>query len=174
MKRLCIVVLVPLLLLSCAYAISKETRATVVSDVLFKDVKADIEKYKGSTFIWGGFIVATKSTDKGTWIEVVQNPINRYGGITDTDISEGRFLAFYKGHLDPLIYEKGRLVTVAGELTGNRKSANKEFAYIYPVLEIKEIYLWKDEIIPGFSYNYWRPSWWYDPWWYGLYYPPPP
>jgi outer membrane lipoprotein len=156
--------------------ISKETRTQAVKDVPFRIVKENIEKYKGSVFIWGGFIVRTRNTPEGTFIEVVQNPIDRYGSIVDTDISEGRFLALHKKYLDPLIYEKGRLITVAGTLIDSKKITRKKVEYVYPVLEVKELYLWKEEPIYLPYYRYWDlyPFWWHDPWWYDPYYPPPP
>lgn len=159
------------MLLSCAHVISKEARQGALTDVSLKSVTADIEKYKGQTFIFGGFIVKTKSTDEGTWMEIVQNPTNRYGHIVDTDESEGRFLILYKGHLDTLIYEKGRLITVAGTLTGTKEASIDDMKYIYPVFEVKEIYLWKEDVLysayPSYYPSYWDPwPWWRYPYFY--------
>lgn len=145
-----------IVLSSCSHVISKELRQSAV-DLPFGKLKEDIERYKGSIFIWGGFIVETKPTEEGTLIEVVQNPIGRYGGVIDKDTSEGRFLALYRGRLDPLIYRKNRQLTVGGKLLG---SVEKPLEGVYPLIEIKELHLWKEEVFyyqPFYLYWYWDP-----------------
>lgn len=162
------------LVVSCTYVISKESRNQSVKNVSFGDMAANIEKYTGSTFIFGGFIVKTVSGPEGTWLEIVQNPADKYGNILSTDSSDGRFLALSKSHLDPLIYEKGRLITLAGELSGTKKGSIGQMEYLYPVLNVKEIYLWEETLTYPYYYYSWPSSpWWYDPWrmWYGPYYP---
>lgn len=176
MKRYLLYLLFVLLLASCAHAISEGLRKEAVTDVPFSAVRMNIEDYKGRTFVWGGFIVNTVSKDEGTYMEVVQNPLNRYGRIVDTDVSGGRFLGFSEKQLDPLIYEKGRLVTVAGELTGSLQAERDGTTYLYPVLRLMEIRLWKEEPLYPPDYWYWDryPYWWYGPWGYWPYYHPPP
>lgn len=175
MRRLWAVIAVAVMLSSCTYAISKETRQTAVKDVAYTTVKGDIEKYKGSVVIFGGFIARTHMTPEETWLEIVQNPTDKYGNIVDNDASEGRFIAIYNGTLDPLIYEKGRLVTIAGELRGTQKGKIGQFEYEYPALIIKEIYLWREEVPYSAYYMPYQPYpwWYYDPWrsWYGPYWP---
>ena len=143
MRTFAIILFIVFSLSSCAHVISKQTR-TGSADVRLFDVRDNLEKFKGSTLVLGGFIVKTTNEKEGSTLEIVQNPIDRYGVVLDRDISEGRFLAFYKGHLDPLIFKKGREVTLAGKVTGNRVMALGDSEYDYPVLEIVEIYLWKD------------------------------
>lgn len=179
MKRLLAYLIALLLLSSCAHVISRDIRSQAL-DVPFEVVKTDVLKYNGSIFVWGGFIAESKVEKGDTWIEVVQNPIDRYGNIINTDVSGGRFLARYKGHLDPLIYESGRMVTVAGVLRGTRKQPLDGAEYTYPVLEVIEIYLWKKEepyyyyepyyydpfyYDPYLRYRRPYPYWWHDPWW---------
>jgi outer membrane lipoprotein len=169
-----LILLGSLFLLSCAHVISKETREVAVRDVSFRVARMNTEKYTGSVFIWGGFIANIKRVEEGTLMEVVQNPIDRYGIITDTDVSGGRFLAMYKGELDPLIYERGRLITIAGELTGTKK-LKQNGDYAYPVLEVREVHLWKEEqaYYPYYQDRYYYPPYFpHYPWWpyYGPYY----
>jgi outer membrane lipoprotein len=145
MKHLLPLTLVSLALFSCTYAISNDIRKGHLRSVSFKSVRENPDKYTGSVFIWGGFIAGIKGIDNGTLMEVVQNPVDRYGFIVDTDISGGRFLASTTDELDPLIYERGRLVTVAGRLAGTREVSREEKTYVYPFIEIMEIYLWKED-----------------------------
>lgn len=167
MKRLIIAsALAALVLSGCAHAISKNVRRQARIDVPFREVAENPSFYKGYLFIWGGTIVETTGAEDGSEIEVVQNPLDRYGAVKEEDISEGRFLVRSGRFLDPLIYKKGREITVAGVLTGSVKRRIGEALYRYPVLEPKEVYLWKEE---EYYYRY-RPypygyPWYYDPWW---------
>ena len=175
MRRLFGIIVIALFTASCAYVISKDVRKQAVKGVSYSMMKENIGIYNGSVFIFGGFIAKSLSNAEGTWLEIVQNPTDKYGNITSTDFSEGRSLALYKGHLDPLIYEKGRLLTIAGELTGTQKGSIGQMEYTYPIFTIKEVYLWQEQTAYfPYDYNY-PPSnpWGYDPWrwWYGPYFP---
>lgn len=157
MKRFIVIVILSMFLLSCAHAISKKHRTVAVKDVPFRIAKANIEKYKGSIFIWGGFIAAVRNTEEGDYLEIVHNPTDKYGYVLDTDVSDGRFLALSKDELDPLIYERGRVLTVAGELIGEKKvKTRKDKEYVYPVIEIRELRLWKEEPLLYWDYYWWH------------------
>lgn len=180
MKRILLIAIVISLISSCGHVISKSVREHARADIPFSSVKENIDKYKGMTFILGGVIVATRNTDEGSTIEAMQTPINRYGTVIDPDDSSGRFMAVEKGYLDPLIYKKGREITIAGELIGSRKKQIGEIEYAYPLFKIKEIYLWREArdyypYYPVYSpfYRYRYPYWWHDPWWHRHYYSPP-
>lgn len=142
------------LLSSCVHVISKPMvqEAAGTRGVPFTAVIKDIDGFRGKTFIWGGFIVSTENTGEGTYIEVVQNPIDGYGRIKDPDQSGGRFLAFSDSQLDPLIFGRGRELTVAGELVGKKKRSFGDTEYVYPVIQIKEQHLWRE--INQYSYDY--------------------
>ncbi|MDP2167725.1 MAG: Slp family lipoprotein [Thermodesulfovibrionales bacterium] len=176
MKRALLILLAATLLASCAPVISNEARMKALR-IPFGTVQSDVEKYKDSPFLWGGTIVKATIVNAGTLVEVVQKPVNKYGEIIDKDVSGGRFLGLYSGHLDPQIYRKGRNITVTGRLTGSEERKIGDATYVFPVLEIKELYLWKEEIYynnPYFYYFYPYP--YYPPWHYPYYYPyyPPP
>lgn len=187
MKR-CVVIasIISLFLSSCAHVISKQYRDMVSEDVTFAALAGNPDAYINRTFILGGTIAETTNTKSGTEIEVVQNPIDRYGFVMDKDSSQGRFLVVTSKQLDPLIYKDGRYITVAGKLIGSttRLIGNVEFKY--PLLEAFELYLWKEDrqyqpyyyydpyYSPFYySYPYWRhdpywhrPYWRSYPWWY--------
>ena len=105
------------------------------------------EVFKDHLFILGGVIVETKLTEKGSQIEALFIPVNASGYLRDSSRHQGRFLAFYsrsKGMLDPLIYKKGREITLAGDFVEVRKGKIDEMEYAYPVFEIRQIYLWEE------------------------------
>jgi outer membrane lipoprotein len=165
-------------LVSCAPVISHKYMEKAVKDVSFSQVAKEPEKYLNETFVFGGTIVETRITKEGSEIEVIQNPIDRYGDIADKDVSEGRFLISSPGHLDPLIYRRNRMITVAGRLIGTKQKAIGETQYMYPVFEAEELYLWKREsyyytpypfFYDTFYYPYPYYRYWPDPFWYGPY-----
>jgi outer membrane lipoprotein len=82
--------------------------------------------------------------------------------------------------MDPLIYEKGRVVTVAGTLKEAKTVTINGREYTYPVLELREMHLWKGATmnVPDYYYYGGYPYYWgggYSPprsnWPY-WYYPP--
>lgn len=186
MKRFVIWSIIVFLFAACAHVISKEGRSMAQRDVSFKELLANTDSYISNIFILGGVIAKTTNKEKGTEIEVVQTPLDSYGNIIDRDISHGRFLVTTAIQLDPLIYATGRKITISGKLTGSTKKLIGEFEYLYPVLEAKEIFLWKDEKYhlyqPEFPYSYdpyyygypyyWdRPYWWDRPYLYPYFRP---
>jgi outer membrane lipoprotein len=174
MGRLLAIAIIALLLAGCAHAISKNLREEALS-VPFQTVKENVDEYKGSLFIWGGFIADARPSAEGTTLEIVQNPLDRYGAPENTDVSHGRFLARVNKTLDPLIYKRERLVTVAGDLVGKQEEMQGGRTFTLPVLRVKELKLWKTEeyTYPYTGYYYW-PDWYYWPSpFYGPFYGPP-
>jgi len=177
MKRAVLLTITFFFISSCAHVISEPVREKARIDIPFSSIKGNIDKYKGTTFILGGIIVATKNTEDGTIIEAVHTDVDSLGRIIDPDRSSGRFMIIEKGYLDPMIFKKGREITIAGELIGSRKKKIGEVEYTYPLFELKEFYLWKEErgyhiIPPPYPYHlYWYkyPYWWYDGWYVPYY-----
>ncbi len=166
-KRILALFATALLLSSCAHAISEQYRETAVKGVSFTQILNNPDAYINGIFIFGGTIAETTNTKKGSEIEVIQNPIDRYGEVTDIDKSEGRLIVETSRHLDPMIYKAGRTITFAGKLMGAREKPLAGVEYHYPVFEAEELYLWK----PPSSY-YAPYPWWYDPF-YSPFYPYP-
>lgn len=150
------------------------------------------EVFKDHLFIFGGMIVDTKLVETGSQVEALFVPVDRYGNLKDTSQYQGRLIAHYprsKGLLDPLIFRRGREITVAAYFVEVRKGKIDDIEYVYPVFEIDQIYLWEEYrsdpyFWPPYSYYYpypypYYPGYplWYDPWWRpypGPYRPPPP
>jgi len=160
MKRLflisCLYLVASLALSACTHAMTQELREAVQPDITFADIVNSPEDHAGEQFIIGGFIASGKVDEEGTFLEMVQSPTQNDGTVIDPDVSGGRFIAFFPGErLDPAIYERGRVMTLGGTLTGTitGKIAGKE--YTYPVLEVAESQLWKDEPFFYTEHMYW-------------------
>jgi outer membrane lipoprotein len=169
-------------LAACSPVLNRELMNRGAREFSLAHLRETPEVFQGKIFILGGLIFETKLLEQGSQIEAIFVPVNSYGYLKEDTHREGRFLAVYpksKGILDPLIYKRGREITLAGEFVELRKGKIDEMAYVYPVFEIKEIYLWeekRDYYWPNYYpayYPYYGPSpYWYDPWW-GRPYPSP-
>jgi outer membrane lipoprotein len=189
MRRLHIIALAVLVLAGCSPVLNRQFMDQGARDFQLGHLVETPEVFKDHLFILGGVIVDTRLTGTGSQIEALYVPVNSLGDLKDTGRYEGRFLAIYsrsKGFLDPLIYKKGREITVAGDFVGVRKGKIDEMEYMYPVFEIRQIYLWEEyrQYPYGWSYPYYYPyypyyyqPYMYDPWrryYPGPYWPPPP
>ena len=165
MKRFFILVMVLGLLSGCAHAVSRGVLKQVDRKITFVALLKDPNAYKGKVVLLGGIIVNSINKQEGTLLEVYETALDRDGKPLNTDKSEGRFLALYQGYLDSEIYAKGRKVTIAGTVQGEKVQQLGEIQYHYPYLIVKEIRLWKEEELAYYDqYEPYRWGPWYDPW----------
>ena len=162
MKRLLIFGVALVFLSGCVHAISRGVLKEVDREINFSALIKEPDAYQGKVVLLGGVIVKTVNKQEGTLLEVYQTRLNREGRPTDTDRSEGRFLALYQGFLDSEIYKEGRHVTIAGTVQGERIQQLGEIEYRYPYLLIKELHLW--EKAEPVRYEPYPWGLWYDPW----------
>lgn len=158
-KILLALLLSGLLASGCALVISKSLLEQVKPNISFEDLRKDPRAYVGETVLLAGVIVKTTNTPSGTVLEIYQTEKDREERPINLDQSGGRFLAEYRGFLDPEIYGKGKQVTVAGKVTGEKTMKLGELDYLYPYIKIEEIHLWKEK----------KPASYYDPYpWYPM------
>jgi outer membrane lipoprotein len=142
MKRF-LLFLVIISILGCAHVISKELRDKAYGEPPLSALFKDPDEFKGRIVILGGVIVSTTNTEEGTYIEVLQKPLDYRGRPEDTDTSYGRFIIFSEGYLDTAIYSQGRELTVAGEVMGKKLLPLGEIQYPYPLIKSKELHLFE-------------------------------
>ena len=149
---------------SCALPISKHFRQEAAPNVTFPMVFRNPMAYKGSVVIWGGAIIKTTNFKNGSELFVLETPLGSGEKPKRIDYARGRFVAKSSSYLDPLVYHKGRKVTLAGEVYGEKKIVSRtgKQSYTYPVVMIKEIHLWTRA-------RAWYPA--YYPYYYGGYAP---
>lgn len=151
------------LIAGCAPVISKQVREQVRPEVTFSAVLQEPERYKGQMIIFSGIVIKTENTKEGTLIQVLQRPAGFRGRPQDVDETGGRFLALDSRYLDTDVFAKGRSVTVAGEIQGKRILPLDKIEYSYPLIHVKELYLWpmeKQYYSPYPSYYYYPDYWW--------------
>ncbi|MHB8845151.1 MAG: Slp family lipoprotein [Nitrospirota bacterium] len=191
MKGLWIIAIAVAALSACSPVLNREFMDQGAREFQLNHLIETPEVFKDRLFILGGVIVDSRLTATGSQIEALFVPVNSYGALRDTGQYEGRFLAVYprsKGLLDPLIYKKGREITLAGDFVGVRTAKIDELEYAYPVFEIRQIHLWEEyrqypyawpypSYYPYYPYYYYYQPFLYDPWiqhYPGPYWPPPP
>jgi outer membrane lipoprotein len=159
--------LIVLLLTGCVHAISDETLRLVDRSVSFALLKENPDKYIGSQVLLGGTIASVKNTKQGSELEIVQFRLDSDNKPEESYNSGGRFLAQSANFLDPVIYKSGRPVTVAGEVKGHKTTPLDQIEYTYPIISIRELYLWKEPESYGYPYPYpyYYPYYPYDLWW---------
>jgi outer membrane lipoprotein len=127
--------------------------------------------HRGKLFVLGGIIASTRLMEKGSLIEAVCVPVDSNGYFLDLRAVRGRFLALYpkdQGLLDPLIYTKGRKVTIVGEFLDVSPGKIDDMGYAFPFFEIKDVYLWPEvtEVwVAPYPYSWYPyPYWPYYDW----------
>ncbi|MHB8173864.1 MAG: Slp family lipoprotein [Nitrospirota bacterium] len=167
--RICLVFgLLSVFASSCAYPISQRYRRQAKPGLTFAMVYRNPGAYKGDVVIWGGMIIKTVNSGKGSEIYILETPLHYGERPEPMEYSEGRFIAGTRSYMDPLVYRRGKMVTVAGEVVGFKQIINQDdkLAYSYPVIQIRELTLWRKRRY----YNPYYPYGWYGPYWgYGFY-----
>ena len=149
-----------ILLSGCVHVISKDLRIKSDPSLTLSQVRQNPDTFKGKLVVWGGEIIETVNQKDGTTqIEVFQRPLGWRGEPKETTASEGRFLILADKYLDPYVFQRGKKITVAGEIQGENLKSLGEMDYRYSIVSSKQIYLWPEYYYQPYPYYY------YDPWW---------
>ena len=155
-------------LLSCAPVIRKDLMEASVRDFSMAELQKKPEPYEGKLFVFGGLIAKTKVTPKGSLIEALFVKVDSQGYLKEIGSQQVRFLALYpkeKGILDPVLFQRGRQITLAAEFLGTRKGKLDAMEYIYPFFRIEEIHLWAERKEYYYPPYYYAPYFWGYPYW---------
>ena len=179
--RLLIIVLL-IFSASCA-VISQQLREKALPDMPFSELIKNADQYVGRTVILGGYIIETQNKANQTTIRVLQTPLTLGDEPDQKDKSQGRFIVIYDGFLDPEVYKKDRVITVAGTIMGVETEDIGMCPFSCLKIKSQQIYLWPeyDERYyqPYYPYPYYYPPyrrhyypyWRYDPFYSPPYYP---
>lgn len=159
MKAIVLIFLI-LTLGGCASDIPRPIQIAPEVNVSYAQALKEPDKLRGTAVRWGGVIANVENRSDETWIEIVDQPLEKYGYPHATDRSAGRFLAQVSGFVDPVLYTTQRRITVAGKLEGTQQQRIGEHPYTYPVVRVEHLHLWP---LPPKTVNYYYPFP-YDPW----------
>jgi outer membrane lipoprotein len=144
-KKVAFAVILSFILSGCASVLSTSVMQEADDKVTFTDLQKQPDRYRGVLVILGGQIVQTVVKESETWVQVLQLPLGAQQRPENTAPSQGRFIVIFKRFADPLVYEKGRKITVAGVVQGGRVIMLNDRPHNVPVLIERETYLWKTE-----------------------------
>ncbi|GHA48597.1 Slp family lipoprotein [Photobacterium aphoticum] len=91
----------------------------------------------------GGVIASIRNDADKTRLEIVALPISASGKPELGANPEQRFIAYIDGFVEPMAYHSGRLITVAGRVTGQEQGTVGDFPYTYPVVTVTGSQLWQ-------------------------------
>ncbi len=161
------------LLVGCASHLPDAIRKAPPDDIQPNTVRHAPDSLRGKPVRWGGHILSLRNLKEETQIEIVTRGLDSDGRPLEDDRSQGRFLAKVNGFVDPTVYEKGREITVSGQVEGVSKQTIGDFQYDYPVVRAEQVHLWEKRASP-------HPDYYYDPFyspfwspWNNPYYPYP-
>lgn len=143
MKRTSLLLFIALAIPGCAHVISEDTMKKIDSTISFEEVRKKTDGFIGKNVLLGGVVAGVKNSKEGGQLEIVQFPLDHTGFPIEVSRSYGRFIATSPDFLDSAIYKDGRLVTLAGEIKGQKTRMLDGAEYTYPIIGIKEIYAWK-------------------------------
>ncbi len=123
--------------------IPPELEPQIDSSVAFPQMLASPSSYTGRTVLLGGEVLSAKRVKDGTQLEILQLPVSEDEPPAERRTeSQGRFLAFHQGPLDPAALPDGARVTVIGTVTGELLQPLDESEYRYPTIDVKHIHVW--------------------------------
>jgi outer membrane lipoprotein len=151
--------------------LSQQLRDEAGIPVLFEDLLAFPQEYRGRVVILGGYILETQNGPGGSVLTVIQAPLDWREKPKSRDLSQGRFFVTTHRFLDPKVYVEGRRLTVGGRMVGVREQSVGGATYRFPTIEAQELHLWPRKTYPvGPCYPFYDP--WCDPWYpWGCPYP---
>jgi outer membrane lipoprotein len=120
-------------------------RATVdeaLKDIEFDRLMQTADHHRGRTVILGGHILATTVMENETQLTVLQTPLSIGQEPQPKDRSQGRFMVYFKGFLEPEVYRKDRRITVAGTILGAAQHQLDGTTYRYLEISSSKIHLW--------------------------------
>jgi outer membrane lipoprotein len=145
LKPIALAVVLSIALSGCTSALSNQSIREADDKITFPDLQRQPERYRGAVVIFGGQILETVVKEGETRVQVLQLPLGAQQRPDNMAASQGRFIVLYKRFADPLIYEKGRKITVAGVVEGDQVIMLNDGPYNVPVLLERETHLWKTE-----------------------------
>ena len=138
-----------LMLHGCITTQKSPKREESFEKVPFSEIFRSPERYRGKVVRLGGVILAVLNEEKGSTIEILEQPLNWRGRPKVGDVAGGRFLVVSEGFLDKEIYQPKREATVVGEIIGMKTGQVGETTYNYPLISLRDIRLWKPSGYPG-------------------------
>ncbi len=132
-----------LLVDGCSYPISRDLMKLAEKNLTYPMVTQNLKEYVGSTIIWGGIISDLHNGKDGAQVTILETALDRRGH-PQVRTTRGMFIARMDENLDPMVYQKGKGITLAGNIIGQETKPLDDIKYVYPVIHVLELHLWKE------------------------------
>jgi outer membrane lipoprotein len=123
----------------CAHVMSESGLALADRSITYAEIKKNPEALAGKNVLIGGVIAATSSSGDVLQLEVTQLELLTNGVPDEKSASAGSFMIVSGELLDPGFYRPGMLVTVIGELKGQKLQKFEGTNHHFPLVSAKEI-----------------------------------
>ncbi|MDX1573872.1 MAG: Slp family lipoprotein [Methylophaga sp.] len=139
------ITVIMLVLLSGCAAMNPSIENPPARDLQYAQVLPNLNQYVGEVVRWAGVVADVSNLENQSELTLVQFPVTRYGKPITTANSAGRFIVQSASFLDPLIYQKGALVTVVGTLSGEQIRTVDQKSLRMPVVTMTESQVWPEQ-----------------------------
>lgn len=160
-----------LLLLTACSVMSQAVEEEALPEIPFPELIAHAANHLNQTVILGGHVLEVSNASDHSRMVLVQAPLGINREPQSKDKSQGRLILQYPGFLDPEVYAKDRMITVAGRLLGSSITDARPEPFPYVRLQVTEIHLWAEQKQVPYD-PYWDP-WWGYPYPFPYFYPYP-
>ena len=130
------------LLLGACTNMPQAMRDAHVVDIPYALASQNIDRNKDVPVRWGGVIIDVENEENFSLVQVLFYPLNYSAHPRLDKPNEGRFVIKSAKFLDPMIYAKGREITVVGTLNGDIERTVGKKVIRVPLLTSTAIYLW--------------------------------
>jgi len=130
------------LLLGACTSMPQAMKDARVVDISYAVASQNIDSYKDVPVRWGGIIIDVENEENFSLVQALFYPLNYFGRPKLNGLYGDRFVIKSTEFLDPVIYAKGREITVVGTLNGDiERTVGKRIIRV-PLILSTAIYLW--------------------------------
>ena len=166
-----------LLLLSACSNLPPAIEDPPLFDISYSQATQNISQYKEAPVRWGGVILDVENDENFSLVQVLYYSLNNYGRPKLDEPNKGRFVFKSPEFLDPAVYTKDTLITIAGKLKGDIEHSVGKKILRLPLISATTIHRWAAYLpgnyygYGGFSYPYYGYYGYYPYYWGGYYFP---
>lgn len=153
MTRILLALCTAILIAGCVAPLAPEVRNKLDPSLDFIEIQADPQRFQGKSLMLGGSIVALKTNDQGSLLEILRWDLNRWGEPLALAEAGDRFLVHTPQQLDSGIYTRGRLVTLGATLNGTSSITINERKESVLLFDLLGIHLWASPFRYGLHPN---------------------
>jgi len=130
-----------------------------VVDISYAVASQNIDSYKDVPVRWGGIIIDVENEENFSLVQALFYPLNYFGRPKLNRLYGDRFVIKSTEFLDPVIYARGREITVVGTLNGDIERTVGKKVIRVPLILSTATHLWpkyyhNDYYSYSYSYGY--------------------